>query len=79
MDWATDTLRIKTKQRGLGVEDLARALRIDQGDALAIWEVRSLPQPREVAAWALWLGEDPYAYAGLLALRDLDGESEPAG
>lgn len=79
MDWATDILRIKTKQRGLGITELARALSVSLDDAQAIWDVMTLPRPREVAAWALWLGEDPYEHAGLLALRVSDGDSEPAG
>jgi hypothetical protein len=70
MDWATDLLRLQTKTLGLNVEHLAEALQISAEDAFAIWEVRSLPTPRQVAAWALWLGEDPYDYAALLAQRD---------
>lgn len=35
-------------------------------DALAFWEVRCLPTPRQITAWALWIGEDPYDYARLL-------------
>lgn len=66
MGWATDLLRIKTKLLGLGVDDPANALGLSLMDAEAIWEVRMLPTPRQVAVWALWIGEDPYDYAGLL-------------
>lgn len=55
MDWAADLLRIKTKLLGLDVDDLANALGLSPMDAEAIW--------------ALWIGDDPYEYAGLLAER----------
>lgn len=75
MDWATDVLRIKTKLLGFDVNDLATHLDLSPLDAADIWAVRMLPTSRQVAAWALWIGEDPFEFAPLLAFRDAGATS----